>query len=344
MQSIISLNVRIYGLSLFLIVLSTFEAQTKAVEVHAIASTEVAPIKSDVMDDPAIWVNKNHPTESLILGTNKREPYGGLYIYDLRGILKDSLAVGPLNNVDIRTEFPYRGKQIDIAVASHTERKQLAFFSIDPYSGAINLLGFSLTPFEKNPYGLCLSKQGKDFYAIVTFSKGGAEKWKFWEEHGRIQTKKVNSYPIQTQAEGCVADDLNERLFLAEEDKGIWVFKDEEPPQMVAKVGEYDLVNDLEGLALYDNTYLIVSSQGNSSYGIFYANPPYQYLGNFVIAKSETQESTEETDGIDVTSADLGGHFKDGLFVAHDNRSSKGGGSNFKLVPWSEIAKGLKIN
>ncbi len=318
-------------------------AQSKPLEVHALYETPPATTPSDVMDDPAIWVNKSHPHKSLILTTHKREPNGGLYIYNLQGKLTQQILVGPLNNVDLRANFPHKGKEIGIAVASHTGNKKLAFFSIDPRDGVTKLIDYSPNTFEKKPYGVCLSKKGNDFYAIVTFSKGGAEKWQFWSDHGQIQTKKIRSYPIKTQAEGCVVDELDDRLFLAEEDKEIWAFKEGQPDEIVAKVGEHDLQDDLEGLTLYDNRYLIVSSQGNSTYGVFAAQPPYTYLGTFAITPSKSHEGTEETDGIDVTSANLGGPFSEGLFVAHDNRSSKGGGSNFKLVPWSEIREKLML-
>ncbi len=58
---------------------------------------------------------------------------------------------------------------------------------------------------------------------------------------------------------------------------------------------------------------------------------------------SPTQEGTESTDGIAVTAANLQGKLTRGLFIAHDNRSSKGGVSNFKLVPWGQIADKLGL-
>jgi len=325
-------------------VLVSSQVNSEPVKMEAIASTDLPTEKSDVMDDPAIWINKQNPSESLILSTNKKPPYGGLYVYTLKGHLKEMIPVGPLNNVDYRPNFPFKKNKIDIAIASHTQKKRLAFFAIDPHQGKITFLGFSPNSFRKIPYGLCLLSRNKKFYAIVTFIGGGAEKWQFWESEGTFHTKKIASYPIKTQAEGCVADDQNGNLFIAEEDKGIWLFTEDASPHVIAKVGENDLEADLEGLALYQGKYLIVSSQGNSTYGVFSSKPSYAYLGNFKITASLTQEGTEKTDGIDVTSSNLGGQYSKGLFVAHDNRSSKGGGSNFKLVPWAQIAKKLGLD
>ena len=34
-------------------------------------------------DDPAIWVNKDNPSESLVLGTDKGDSTGGIYVYQI---------------------------------------------------------------------------------------------------------------------------------------------------------------------------------------------------------------------------------------------------------------------
>jgi len=313
------------------------------VEVHASAATDLAPVKSDVMDDPVIWINNKNPSKSLILVTNKRDPYGGLYIYTLEGNLKKVISTGPLNNIDYRAGFPYKGTHIDIAVATHPPTKRLAFFAISPLNGDVTFLGFSPNSFQQEPYGLCLLKRNNAFYAILTFTGGGAEKWQFWEEETTLHTQKIASYPIETQAEGCVANDQDGTVFIAEEDRGVWAFTETLPPRLIAKVDENDLKADLEGLTLYNGKYLIVSSQGNSTYGVFTSHPPYSYLGSFKITPTLAQEGTEQTDGIDVTSHNLGAPYSRGLFIAHDNRSSKGGGSNFKLVPWEDIAQKLGL-
>ena len=309
-------------------------------EVHASGATDLPIQKSDIMDDPAIWVNESQPSESLILATNKKPPYGGLYVYGLDGKLQNSLQIGPINNVDIRKDFSMAHTFIDIAVASYKPEKRLAFFGIAPTTGKVTFLGLGDKIFEKRPCGVCLQKEGQDFYVIVTFKFSGAEKWKFWAEDDSLLMKKVVSYPIKTLAEGCVVDDSTGTVFIGEEDVGIWAFPKDTPGKLIAQVGENGLTADVEGLTLYGNKYLIASSQGNSSYNIYRPSPPYSFISSFKIAAG-SYEGTEDTDGIDVTSANLGGIYTDGLFVAHDNRSSKGGGSNFKVVPWREIQRGL---
>lgn len=145
------------------------------------------------MDDPVIWVNQKYPEQSLILDTNKEQPYGGLYVYSLDGKLKESLQIGPINNVDLRTGFPMAHTLTDIAVTTFKPEKRLAFFGIAPNTGKITYLGLGDHTFEKKPYGVCLQKQGNDFYAVVTFKFSGAEKWKFWAEDGGLHMEKIAS-------------------------------------------------------------------------------------------------------------------------------------------------------
>ena len=115
---------------------------------------------------------------------------------------------------------------------------------------------------------------------------------------------------------------------------------------------------DAEGVALYkgasnDAGYVIVSSQGSYSYNVYDRVAPYAFRGTFQIAPTSEQigiDGVEETDGIDVSSASMGGAFGEGLFVAQDGFNYDGildagrrGHQNFKLVPWSVIREGLKL-
>src|SRR4028119_1829746 len=55
----------------------------------------------DAVDDPAIWVNRNNPSHSLVVGNNKK---GALEVYDLDGSLRQKITnpSGFWGNVDIR--------------------------------------------------------------------------------------------------------------------------------------------------------------------------------------------------------------------------------------------------
>src|SRR3546814_14367613 len=70
------------------------------------------------------------------------------------------------------------------------------------------------------------------------------------------QGRLVRTLRLASQAEGCVADDRTGRLYVAEEDVGIWRFDasaaGSTEATAVAKVEGVRLFADVEGLAIVD--------------------------------------------------------------------------------------------
>jgi 3-phytase len=108
-------------------------------------------------------------------------------------------------------------------------------------------------------------------------------------------------------------------------------------------------VADVEGLGLYQTpnaNYLVVSSQGNDSYVVLDASPPYAQRGVFRVGinAAKTIDGTSETDGLEVTSKPLGPMFPKGMLVVHDGyKQLPPGPQNFKYVSWEAIEKALKL-
>jgi 3-phytase len=107
----------------------------------------------------------------------------------------------------------------------------------------------------------------------------------------------------------------------------------------------------LEGVGLYDlgggRGYLIVSSQGNNSYAVYRREGDNAYLGSFSVVADPARgiDGISETDGLDVTSANLGPGFGTGAMIAQDGRNLLPvENQNFKFVPWSEIAAALNLD
>jgi 3-phytase len=161
-----------------------------------------------------------------------------------------------------------------------------------------------------------------------------------------------------------VADDRAERLFVGEEDVAVWALSlapgvgMAEPPRLEKVLGVGGLVrDDIEGLAIYDGPgsgragegggrYLIVSSQGNSSYVVLDAAPPWRVRGAFRVGIDAARgiDAVSETDGLDVTARPLGPRFPQGVFVAQDGfKRMPDGPQNYKLVDWRDIARALGL-
>ncbi|MED5526056.1 MAG: phytase [Pseudomonadota bacterium] len=315
-------------------------------EVQAIAQTLPADRIGDAMDDPAIWVNHQHPEQSRVLGTDKR---GALEVYDLNGKRLQRLAVGRVNNVDVRQGFLLGGKTVDIATASHRDHNAISVFAIAPDSGEVSLLGEVPTPL-KDIYGLCMYQPQGQMQVFVNDKNGRVLQYRLDDNQGAIKGTLVRDFRVNTQPEGCVADDKRGRFFLGEEDVGIWAFNadDTQAPAgtLIAKVGPM-LHADVEGLALWQGQrpILVASSQGNDSYVAYSALPPYQLLGRFRIGLNSEAgiDGTSETDGIDITSLALGKAYPQGLLAVQDGRKRlPEQGQNFKLVPFDAVLKLLQ--
>lgn len=326
-------------------------AQTAPIiSLPAAAETDAVPSLGDAADDPAIWVHPRNPAQSRVLGTDKK---GGLLVYDLNGREVQDLRVGRLNNVDVRSDFRLGAKQVDLAVASNRDRNSLHLFAIDRVSGMLADIGQIATPLT-DIYGLCMFKDRQvGIHAIANDKDGTFVQYRLDGTTGHPRGELVRRFKVETQPEGCVADDRNERLFVGEEDVAVWVLDARaEAPTALEKVIDVGgpVHDDIEGLALYQGTsgdYLVISSQGNDSYVVLDAQAPYAVRGAFRIGLNAERgiDGASETDGLEVTSANLGGIWSRGMLVVQDGRKRMPeGAQNYKYLPWSAVADALGLD
>ena len=320
-------------------------------DVSAVVETEPAPHDGDAADDPAVWVNPADPSMSAIVGTDKQ---GGLLVYDLAGRQLQYLPVGEMDNVDVRPAadgFTLGGSPVVLVVSGNRSANTLAAFVLDPDTRQLrDVAGDAISP-GLEVYGSCLYRSaatGK-FYAFVDSKEGQVEQWELSDDgSGRVGGQLVRSFQVGSQVEGCVADDEAGWFYLGEETVGIWKFGAEpdagEAGELIAPVsGSGPLVGQVEGLTLAYGAggagYLIASSQGDSSFAVFRREGANAYVGSFKIVPGGGIDGTNETDGIDVSTANLGPSFPAGILVAHDG-DNDGAAQNFKLVPLQNILPG----
>jgi 3-phytase len=311
--------------------------------------TDVMAQMGDAADDPAIWVHPTDPSKSRVLGTNKKQ---GLLVYDMQGKQQQLLEVGRLNNVDLRQGVMMGGKAVDLAVATQRDDNSVVIFGIDA-NGTVSELVRVPTDLDKI-YGICLYQPvGGGLETFVNDADGRYRQYRIEASGTSYSGKLVRQFKVATHPEGCVADDRHARLFLGEEKRGLWVMQaDAAAPagmSMVLPVGPV-LNADVEGMAIYHGkraSYLVVSSQGNNSNVVLDALPPYKVRGAFRIGFDIAAgiDGTSETDGLDVTSMNLGGAFADGMLVVQDGyKHLPDGPQNFKYVRWADVANALKLD
>ncbi|QGZ93534.1 phytase [Terricaulis silvestris] len=324
--------------------------------VHPSVETRPVETDGDAADDPAIWVDRNNPSRSIIIATQKQS---GLYVYDLQGRVLQFLPDGRMNNVDVRDNFSLGGQTVSIATASNRTDDSISIYRIDAATRRLSDVSDGVQPTGfVDPYGLCMyqSAQSGKTYVFVTDSNGPLRQWELIDAgNGRIRAERVRDIPFATQTEGCVADDATGVLYVAEEDIGLWRVGAEPdapatPVSVITVEANEALKDDLEGIGLYDlgggRGYLVLSSQGNNTYAVFRREGNNDYVGSFAVLADAARgiDGISETDGLEVLSANLGGAYGNGIFIAQDGRNiAPQEFQNFKLVPWSAIAGALNL-
>ncbi|MBE8967541.1 phytase [Nostocales cyanobacterium LEGE 12452] len=236
---------------------------------------------------------------------------------------------------------------------------------------------FQTAPFEppysastRSSYGLTLyrSPVTNDYYVFTSRREtGDVAQFKLIDKgNGKIGAERVREFTILTiegrdpQTEGMVVDQETGFLYIGQENVGIWKFQAEPNGGTTGKLidrvrdlgGTY-LTDDVEGLTIYygknGTGYLLASSQGDNTFVAYTREGNNEYVGNFAVGNNGPIDSVQESDGADVINVPLGPNFPFGLFVTQDGSnepakivSDEGEeeniSSNFKLVPWENIA------
>ncbi|MGH9842030.1 MAG: phytase [Blastocatellia bacterium] len=314
--------------------------------VNATVETEPVPSGGDAADDPAIWVNPADPSKSTIIGTDK---LGGLAVYDLGGKQLQYLPDGRMDNVDLRDSFTLGGRKTAIVTASNRQDNSIAVYKVNSETRLLEPAAARSVKHGIAIYGNCMyrsAKSGKLYY-FGTSKSGDVEQFELFDNgSGKVDAKSVRKFKVGSVVEGCVADDELGHFYVSEEAIGIWKYSAEpdggEARTLVDKAGGGNLVSDIEGLTIAygkdGKGYLIASSQGNHSYVVYRREGKNEFVKKFRVGDGSGIDGAEETDGIDVTTANLGPAFPNGVFVVQDGFNDKGN-QNFKLIPFQAIIR-----
>ena len=333
------------------------------VVVQATVQTDPVDDPCDAADDPAIWLDPQQPGRGFVVGSNKVR---GLDVYALDGARVDHVAIGRVNNVDLRDGIELAGA-LRVIVAASDKAGHFDVLSLDPETGALTDHGEIPTRPEEETYGFCLYRpDAGSLEAFVTDKSGAIEHWTIGDDGaGSVAGTFLRTLRVSSQPEGCVVDDDTGQLYVGEEEVGIWRFDaavdGAQEGTLIARTGlelgpepapDAHLFADVEGLAIYAPTdsdeagYLVASSQGNSSYVLFDRAPPHAYRGTFVVEIEGRR--TGDTDGLDVTALEGAAGFDAGMLVVQDGINAASDGSyahqNFKFVPWASIASALSLD
>ena len=331
----------------------------EVVQIYASDETETILEDNDKTDDPAIWVHPDKPLLSTIIGTHK---IGGIAVYSLQGRVIQFIPEGKMNNVDLRYNFPLNGELIDLVAVSDRGKASVVFYKVNS-NRLLEEIGKVDLTIAVEGYGLCMYHNFKTdkFYVLVNDREGTVEQLEIFAlDEQQVSATLVRNIQLDSQPEGCVADDKADVIYIGEESRGIWKFpanpEDGSERTLVDEVIDKGghLTPDVEGLALYyiddKDGYLIASNQGNHTFTLYERAGDNQYLGKFTIANNVDKgiDHAFDTDGIDVVNVPLGRKYPFGLFVVQDGLNLSDDGSearqNFKLVSWEDIADKFSLS
>lgn len=311
--------------------------------VYPSAETTPVPSMDDAADDPAIWINRDDPAQSRVIGTDKDS---GVGTYRLDGSEVAFLPDGLPNNIDLRQSVSIGGQTLDLAAASNRRGDLVSLYSAT--SDGVRLLGTFDSGYPE-PYGSCMAIQGERVFVVLTYKTGEVEAWEI-EGLAPIAVRRAAVYKFETQLEGCVHDDVTGTLFVGEEARGIWrmPFATFSDPMLVDGVdGESGTTADIEGVAIYRGergAWLIASSQGNDSFAVYTLANPQTFVGRFRVGSKAGIDGAQETDGIEATGMSLGPNFPRGILVVQDGfNAPSGSAQNFKIIDWREVEAALGL-
>jgi myo-inositol-hexaphosphate 3-phosphohydrolase len=307
-------------------------------ELVKITEADVTPVvitdkTPNDTDDPAIWYNKLDPEKSLILGTDKGDSTGGIFVFDLKGKLNTSLSIYGLsrpNNIDVEYGFIFNGKLTDIAVFTERGRDMIRVISLPDCkfidNGGIPVfVGDSL----RSPMGIGLYKdKKKNVYAFVGRKAGPAEgyifQYKLISNDSTVIVQKIRAigkYSGKKEIESIVVDDELGFLYYSDETVGIrkYYADADKGNQELALFAQTGVTGDHEGLSIYkmDNGqgYIVLSDQKANKFQVFTRNGTKDNPNNHQLIRI-VKAQTKGSDGSEILNLPLGSTFPGGIFVA----------------------------
>lgn len=322
---------------------------TDSSEVQPVFITDTVQFDSD---DPAIWINKEDPSKSLVLGTDKDEN-GALYVFDLQGKIVQDKVVRNLkrpNNVDLAYGLSLNGKPTDIAITTERFTHKLRIFSLPDMkpvdNGGIPVFEGETGKDYRDLMGIAIytAPTGK-MYAIVG-RKNGPKDGYLWqyllEDDGKGQVKatlvrKFGEYSGKKEIEAIAVDNELGYVYYSDEQTGIrqYYADPEKGNKQLALFGTTGFKEDHEGISIYkltDSTgYILVSDQGANRFQVFSREGTKENPYDHKLLKT-VPVAARQSDGSDVVNIRLNDTFKHGLFVAMSDDKT------FHYYRWEDIA------
>jgi len=305
-------------------------------------------------DDPAVWINYQEPSKSLIIGTDKDED-GSLYVFDLKGNeIKEKTIKGLKrpNNVDVEYGLALKGDLVDIAVVAERMTGMLRVYSLPDMTvidnGGIPVFEGETGPEYRDLMGIAMYRRPSDgaIFAIAGRKNGPTEGSYLWqyllEDDGSGFVKaslvrKFGSFSGKKEIEAIAVDDELGYVYYSDEQFGVrkYYANPEKGDEELALIDTKHYLEDNEGISIYagkDGTgYILISDQSANKFWIYTREGTPENPQDHQVVKV-VDVSTISSDGSETVNYPLGEDFPNGLFVAMSE------GRTFQIYRWEDIA------
>jgi myo-inositol-hexaphosphate 3-phosphohydrolase len=338
---------------------STANAAQPAGDATAAAETDV--VTGANASDPAIWVNPQDATKSLIFGADDTR----LVTYDMTWKLKAQSGLpstgvaGDFTGVDARNAVTPTGATSAISVATAVGNGKLHFYAINPTTDAVTDVsatagGIDMTAPTNWQSGkissVCMyqSKASGKTYAFVMSANGQMAQLELKDSSGKIAATAVRGgkgavwdptvTTVPSNVSSCVADDATGTLYVAVTKAGIMKFGAEptdpttgtfiDTPATATPAGH--LLANANGLAMVSTGdgvgYLVASTKdaGTSAadgFNVYDRAAGNAYIRTFKIGPGPNADGCDLSEAIDAAPGNFGANFAAGMFVCQDKQN-----------------------
>lgn len=332
-----------YSLLLLLLILNACKVADEVLKPDFV--TDPTPVDTD---DPAIWIHPTDPMQSLILGTDKGDTNGGIYVFDLQGKMIKDKSIGGLprpNNIDVEYGFVLNGKPIDIAVFTQRNGDNLRILRLPDMTFIDN---GGIPVFKEDtiqaPMGIALYKKQRtnQIYSIVSRKSGpdGAYLWQYLlqDSAGVVvanPVRKFGAFKGGNEIESVAVDDDLGYVYYSDEGSGVRKYY-ADPDSSNAELALFatqGFQQDHEGISIYKTGektgYIFVSDQQANRFHVFTREEPHRQIAIIPV-------STNESDGSDVTNLDFGNLYPKGFFIAMSDNHT------FQIYKWEQLERAIQ--
>lgn len=319
----------------------TYVRSCDFLEIEASIETEPVWSDDDAADDICIWENPTDATKSIVVATDKKY---GLITYDLDGKKLHEYPIGRANNVALFLPNNVLKNKRPLICASNRTAETISFAFLNPNGTLTDFQDLSVL--LREVYGIA-TYVAEQPYIFISTKKGKVWQYQVGLKNNSVQIALVRKLNFGKTVEGLVVDPDNQKLYVAEEERGLWQLNAlpwKTPEKvMVLHVNKTCLKPDFEGLALREEPdgsgYIILSVQGSNAYA--FIDRQSLALKAVIQIKDGVVDGVQETDGLDVTSLQTP-MFPNGILIVQDGYNNNKA-QNFKYIDWNRIKSAMSL-